>query len=227
MVALQEVTRRTTGRWCERLYAAGLQPLPGPPPPGDRRLGVLLAARARPRALAAPPVPWPERAVAAAVALDGRPVRVLNLHSPISQRPGLVKVHTLEAAHRWLADGAEPTVLLGDLNTPRREHPDGTTWSFARTSQGALRPERGERWEAAELGVTAQRLGPHGYVDAFRAVHGWARREVSWAYPNGGGWRLDHCLVRGALDVRLCEYVHEWRLSGLSDHAALVAEVRF
>jgi endonuclease/exonuclease/phosphatase family metal-dependent hydrolase len=226
-VALQEVTRTTTARWCERLRATCLQPLPGPPPPADRRLGVLLAVRARPGALAAPPVPWPERAVAATVAIDRRPVRVLNLHSPISQRPGLVKVHTLEAAHRWLAAGTGPTVLLGDLNTPRREHPDGTAWSFARTSNGTLRPERGERWETAELGVTAQRLGEHGYVDAFRVVHGWNRREVSWAYPNGGGWRLDHCLVRGAREVRLCEYVHEWRLAGLSDHAALVAEVTF
>ena len=154
-------------------------------------------------------------------------MRVLNLHSPISQRPGLVKVRTLEAAHDWLAGGDEPTVLLGDLNTPRREHPDGTAWSFARASGGALRPERGERWEAAELGVMVQRLAAHRYLDAFRAVHGYGRKEVSWAWAHGGGWRLDHCLVRGARDVRLCEYVHEVRRTGLSDHSALVADVAF
>jgi endonuclease/exonuclease/phosphatase family metal-dependent hydrolase len=188
---------------------------------------VLLATGAEPEPIAPPALPWPERAVAASVLLDGRGVRVLDLHAPLSQRPGLVKVRTLEAAHAWLADGTEPTVLLGDLNTPRREHPDGSAWSFARTSKGALRPERGARWEAAELGVTVERLGEHGYVDAFRAVHGWRRREVSWAFPHGGGWRLDHCLVRGAHEVRMCEYVHEWRLAGLSDHAALVADVVF
>ena len=221
------MTRRTGPQWIERLRAAGLRPLAGPPPADGRRLGVLLAARATPDPRSAPPLPWPERAVAATLDLGGTAVRVLNLHSPISQTPGLVKVRTLEAAYAWLAEGDEPTVLLGDLNTPRREHPDGTTWSFARTSGGALRPERGERHDAAELGVTAQRLGAHGYADAFRAVHGPERKEVSWAWPHGGGWRLDHCLVRGARDIRLCEYVHEVRLTGLSDHSALVADVAF
>ncbi|HEV8152805.1 MAG TPA: endonuclease/exonuclease/phosphatase family protein [Solirubrobacteraceae bacterium] len=227
VVALQEVTRTTTARWTERLTAAGLHPLAGPVPADGRRLGVVLAARTPPTPAGAPPIPWPERAVAMTVELDGRPVRVLNLHSPISQRPGRVKVRTLRAAHAWLADGDEPTVLLGDLNTPRREHVDGSAWSFARTSGGALRPERGEDWEAAELGVMVQRLGAHGYVDAFRAVHGYGRKEVSWAWAHGGGWRLDHCLVRGARDVRLCEYVHEVRRAGLSDHSALVADVAF
>jgi len=132
---------------------------------------------------------------------------------------------TLEATHDWLAAGDEPAIILGDLNTPRREHPDGSAWSFARTSDGALRPERGERWEAAELGVMVQRLRTYGYVDAFRAVHGYGRKEVSWAWAHGGGWRLDHCLVRGARRVRLCEYVHEVRRAGLSDHSALVADV--
>jgi exonuclease III len=90
-----------------------------------------------------------------------------------------------------------------------------------------LRPERGPRWERAELGGLEAGLGAHGYVDAFRAVHGYGRRQVSWAYPNGGGWRLDHCLVRGADDVRVCEYADAWRLGGLSDHSALVADARF
>ena len=226
-MALQEVTRATTARWTERLTAAGLHPLAGPPPAGGRRLGVVLAARKPPVPAPAPAIPWPERAVAATLDLDGRAVRVLNLHSPISQRPGLVKVRTLEATHDWLAAGDEPTIVLGDFNTPRREHPDGSAWSFARTSDGALRPERGERWEAAELGVMVQRLRAHGYVDAFRTVHGYGRKEVSWAWAHGGGWRLDHCLARGARDVRLCEYVHEVRRAGLSDHSALVADVVF
>ena len=225
-MALQEVTRTTAPSWRARLSAADLHPVSGADP-GTRRLGLLVATREPPSPIAAPAVPWAERALAVSVLLDGRPVRVLGLHAPLSQRPGLVKVRTLEAAHDWLAAGDEPTVLLGDLNTPRREHPDGTAWSFARTSRGALRPERGARWERAELGVLEAGLRAHGYVDAFRAVHGHERKQVSWAYPSGGGWRLDHCLVRGAGTVRLCEYADAWRLDGLSDHSALVADLRF
>ena len=46
-----------------------------------------------------------------------------------------------------------PRVLCGDLNTPRREQPDGTVWSFARDSRGRLREERAGFWDEAELGV--------------------------------------------------------------------------
>jgi endonuclease/exonuclease/phosphatase family metal-dependent hydrolase len=38
------------------------------------------------------------------------------------------------------------------------------------------------------------------------------------------GYRLDHILVRG-LEVRACEYRHDWRDQRLSDHAAMWAEV--
>jgi hypothetical protein len=39
------------------------------------------------------------------------------------------------------------------------------------------------------------------------------------------GYRLDHIMVRG-LDVVACEYEHAWRDAGLSDHAAMWAELR-
>jgi endonuclease/exonuclease/phosphatase family metal-dependent hydrolase len=38
------------------------------------------------------------------------------------------------------------------------------------------------------------------------------------------GYRLDHLIVRG-LAVMACEYEHEWRHAGLSDHAALWAQL--
>ena len=152
LVALQEVTRRTAPRWREHLRAAGLLhqldaldelpargPLPGPHP--DRRpLGVLVAARAPLRRLPPPDGPWPERHLAAIAGLDGVPVAVLAVHAPISQRAHGVKVLALEAVRAWLAGRPEPAAaLLGDLNTPRREHPDGTVMTFARDRDGGLR----------------------------------------------------------------------------------------
>jgi endonuclease/exonuclease/phosphatase family metal-dependent hydrolase len=39
------------------------------------------------------------------------------------------------------------------------------------------------------------------------------------------GYRLDHIMVRGAR-VEACEYRHDWRDAGLSDHAAMWAALR-
>jgi len=202
-------------------------PLPGPDP-ARRPLGVLLAARGALDPVAPPPGPWPERAVAARARLDDRDVLVLVVHAPISQRAHRVKVLALEAVHAWLAERPEQrVVLLGDLNTPRREHADGSVMTFAAERDGTLRPERGERHDEAERGVTEQGLRALGFVDAFRAVHGWEVKERSWTYPNGGGYRLDHVLVRGARTIRAAAYAHELRQAGLSDHSPLAVDVAF
>jgi len=66
-----------------------------------------------------PGLPWPERVLRARV---GGPAaaEVVNVHSPISQTAGLVKVRTHEALAAALRDHPGPAVLAGDLNTPRR-----------------------------------------------------------------------------------------------------------
>jgi exonuclease III len=149
-------------------------------------------------------------------------VEIVNLHSPIAPAPELAKIRTHEAMAAYLGGRPEPIVLCGDLNTPRREHPDGDVMTFAYTSAGKLRPERGERWDAAERAlVWGLRL--RGWVDCFRALNGYERREASWAFPHGGGWRLDHALALGVEPVAAA-YAHEWRKAGLSDHSALVVD---
>jgi endonuclease/exonuclease/phosphatase family metal-dependent hydrolase len=160
-------------------------------------------------------LPWPERAVS--VRVGG--AELLNVHSPISPSPGLAKVLTHEAllAHAAELDRA---VLVGDLNTPRRDLPDGTVLTFAHDTHGRLRPERGERWAAAERALVYTLRADHGWRDAFLDAP-----ERTWTFPgNKGGWRLDHLLVRG-VEVHARAYVHDWRLAGLSDHSALVADV--
>jgi exodeoxyribonuclease III len=117
-------------------------------------------------------------------------------------------------------------VLCGDLNTPRKEHPDGTIWTFARDQYGRLRPERGEAWDQAELALI-QRLHAYGFRDAYRALHGYDRRELSWKWPRlKGGDRLDHLLLCGPWDATRCRYLHEPRAIGLSDHSPLLAELQ-
>ena len=232
VVALQEVRATALAGWEAALahlgypHVAGTLPPDGAPRAPERRLGVVIASRTPIETLPAAEVPWPERYLVARTRLDGEVVEVHNVHAPISQKADMVKVRTLEAVHAALATGSDvPRVLVGDLNTPRYESREGDVQSFARTRAGRIRPSHGERHDHAEL-LLITGLGEHGYVDAFRDLHGYARRDRSWLYPHRKtGYRLDHIIVRG-LAVAACEYEHAWRDAGLSDHAAMWADLR-
>jgi exodeoxyribonuclease III len=225
VVCLQEVSRATIATWSE-LLASHLPHLAVAPTPADRGrrpLHTLTAARTTMTTLEVADVPWPERVLA--TRLDG--LELVNVHSPISTRPDLVKVRTHEAVFAHLAAGVGPRVVCGDLNTPRKEHPDGRVWTFARDRYGKLRPERGERWDAAELALI-KGLECHGFRDAFREFHGPERRELSWAWQRwGGGYRLDHLIASREVTVAGVVYLHEWREAGLSDHSALLAHIKW
>ena len=232
VVALQEVTARTLPLWEAACATIGLPHVactlpdadPDRAPATRRRTGVLLAARSPleplPEAL---PVPWPETALAARV--EG--VEVHTVHVPNAAN-GEVKPRTLAAVRAGLAARDGPRVLCGDLNTPRREHPDGTVWSFARDGRGRVREERAGFWDEAELGVVPG-LRDLGFADAFRGLHGYAERSPSWTFRrisgHGGGWRLDHVLCSAELEPVTCSYHHAWRDQDLSDHSALEAEL--
>src|SRR5581483_8331716 len=223
LICLQEISATTAALWTGALAAAGWRHIalakPDRQPPGRRPLSVLTAARQRLEPQSVPDVPWPERVLCTRAG----GLELLNVHSPISPSPGLAKVLTHEALHTYLAAGSGPRVLCGDLNTPRREHPDGQVWTFARTRHGKLRPERGERWDQAELALV-RGLENRGFRDGFRELHGYDSREPSWVWQRwGGGYRLDHLIVSEEVVVHDAHYEHEWRDARLSDHSALLA----
>lgn len=233
VVALQEVTGATLTLWRLALERIGLPhvraSLDAAKPPRRGRAGVLLASRTPLRdASTTLAVPRGETALAALAATAIGPVEVHCLHVPNAAN-GWVKAHTLEAIRVGL-EAAPPLarVVCGDLNTPRRELESGEVLSFARDSRGRLRPERGQRWDAAELGVVPG-LRDLGYRDAYRALHGYRSREPSWTWQriagHRGGWRLDHLFTSPELEPAASVYHHSWRDQGLSDHSALEADV--
>ncbi|HWH14823.1 MAG TPA: endonuclease/exonuclease/phosphatase family protein [Miltoncostaeaceae bacterium] len=226
LVLLQEVTSSTLPRWTAALQGANLAVRAGAPAgPGARRLGTLIAARDLAPPGADPGLEWPERAVGGVVRAPWGPVEAWSAYVPQAAN-GWVKVRTLEALARLLLrPGGPPRLLAGDLNTPRAESERGEITTFAQTRRGAAPvPERGPRWDAAERDILVG-LGPE-VVDAFRDHHGYGVRARSWRYPSGwGGYRLDHLLVSRDLRAGAITYVEEWRAAGLSDHAALVADV--
>jgi len=214
IVALQEITARSRDLWQAAFATIGLPHVIWSWPPRPRRTVVMIAARdaadpADPLAL-----PWPETTLAALVG----GVTVHTVHVPNAAN-GWVKPDTLAAVREGLAATSGPRVLCGDLNTPRREHPDGTVISFARDTRERLRPERGERWDSAELGVVPG-LRDLGFTDAFAED-----RQRTWVFSHGGGWRLDHVFVSAELATRASVYHHAWRDAGLSDHSALEVDV--
>jgi exonuclease III len=235
VVALQEVTRRTDPLWRRAFELLGLGHVrsgftdagAGVTRPGA--MWVMLASRVPlSDSSVTLEVPRPESAVTASVASEAGTIEVCCVHVPNAAN-GWVKPRTLGAIRSGLkAAPPAPRVLCGDLNTPRRELPDGETVSFARDSRGRLRPDRGEEWDAAELGVVPG-LRELGYADAFRTLHGYAAREPSWTWKriagHGGGWRLDHIFASPELRPVGCRYHHEWRENDLSDHSALEADL--
>jgi exodeoxyribonuclease III len=105
-------------------------------------------------------------------------------------------------ARRWTH---ERLVFLGDLNIVSRQHVPRFT---------AFRAWEYEALEALER---------HGLVDAYTLLY--PEEQVhSWIGRTGAGYRYDYAFVSAGLVPYLvdCEYVHEPRELGLSDHAAVV-----
>jgi exodeoxyribonuclease III len=238
IVALQEVTRRTRPLWNRAFELMGLTHVRASSVdtrPSDRGVGrrtlVMVGARMALDDVDRPlRTPRSESALSVLARSSLGPLEIHCVHVPNAAN-GWVKVETLQALRRGLETlSRAPRVLCGDLNTPRRELPDGTTISFARDSRGRVRPERGPEWDAAELGIVPG-LRDLGYRDAFRSCHGYASKSPSWTWKtiagHDGGWRLDHTFLSAELRPLACEYHHQWREQGLSDHSALETELEY
>lgn len=235
-VALQEVTRRTLPLWTRAFELMGLPHVrasalgvaSGRQGSGARTVVMIASRHALEDVEDALPVPRAESAVSVLVASGAGPVEIHCVHVPNAAN-GWVKVETLQALRHGLGRPATaPRVLCGDLNIPRRELASGETISFARDSRGRLRPERGQEWDAAELGVVPG-LRDLGLRDAYRTLHGYASPSPSWTWKtiagHNGGWRLDHVFVSQELTPVACDYHHDWREQGLSDHSALETDL--
>ena len=228
VVCLQEVTPTTLAPWTALFEALGLHVASSPwpvEPLGSRRLAVMIASRAPVEVVPVADLPWSERHLSVRTLVEGVEVEVHSLHAPLSGKPDRVKVRTLEALFAALVADDAPRIVCGDFNTPQYESREGDIQTFARTRSGKIRADYGERHDAAELLLVGE-LPRRGWKDAFRALHGYGARDRSYMFANRKfGWRLDHIVVSPGLEPVACEYLHEWREQGLSDHSAMWADV--
>lgn len=229
IIVLQELNTRTWPRHRDSLTAAAFGyttsalDLAPPRRSVDRSLAsfVAVASRWPMRACRRARVPAPEAMACVTVGSPFGSFDLIGVHIPTYGRPHdrMLKVETQEGLLMRLAKLSGPTLLCGDFNAPFAEEADGTVVPFAR--------RRGSRQYAAEarlMGAT----NSCGLTDLFRARHGYGVHAHSWCWKNRGrtgGYRLDHIFASGEFVVRACDYIHDWRLRGLSDHSAVYADV--
>ncbi len=156
----------------------------------------------------------PSRAAAITLNAPDGPIQIIGAYVP-SRDAGAEKT---ERKRKWLdacraALASRPggaAVFLGDLNVLEPSHQPHYPF-FA----------------PFEYDFYRQLTDDCGLVDAFRTLHP-DMVEHSWVGRTGDGYRYDHAHCTGDLASRLlaCDYVHQPRLSRLSDHSALSARLR-
>ncbi|MDQ2675393.1 MAG: endonuclease/exonuclease/phosphatase family protein [Actinomycetota bacterium] len=223
VVCLQEVRASTASRWREALGRVGLgfaidSGELAPP----RRLFNLTACRWEVRPLLGILAPQPERVFGGWAETPWGELEIWNAHIPPAPSNGLVKVETCELLFAALARTSERhRILCGDLNSPRYESEEGEVETF-----GSNHPDDAERWDAAERSLLLG-LADWDLTDVFRSLNGYGRRDISWVLHTRArrkhAHRLDHVLASSSLGATYCDYVHEWREAGLSDHSAMEA----
>jgi exonuclease III len=224
IVCLQEIRPSTVGPWAEALAADGLAfRMDSGAFRDGRRLFNLTLSRWELFELGPIGAPQPERVLSAVVESPAGPIEVHNAHIPPAPSNGLVKVETCEALFERLAQPADRRrILCGDLNTPRRETDEGEVETFA-----SNHPLHEARWDAAERALLVG-LGEWGLHDVFRGLNGYDRRDVSWVMHTRSrrraAHRLDHVLASPDTHPIACDYLHDWREAGLSDHSAIEAD---
>jgi exonuclease III len=206
---------------------------------GPRQYGLLIASRF-PLSAWEPGrfhVPWPERILSVNLEMPWGVLEVHTTHIPPGVTNSWIKIQLLEGLYTGLAySSPTPRLLCGDFNTPQLELPTGevVTWAQHINRNGVavirqqVRGGSGYRWDQGERQVL-QGLAAYDLHDVYRRLHGYATPAYSW-YPYRKdphrqarmlGRRFDHCLASASLRPVSCTYLHMFRESGLSDHAAL------
>ncbi|MET9360403.1 endonuclease [Streptomyces sp. NPDC006632] len=150
----------------------------------------------------------PHRAPAARLRFGPHTVGLLGLYVP--SRGNMVKKRRFQdavgqALPAFLGQFDGPVIVTGDLNVLEPGHtPPHSTF---------------RQWEYDFY----KAFPAAGLVDAFRHLHP-DLDDHSWFGREGSGYRFDHTFVTDGHKgcVKICQYVHEPREMGLTDHSAML-----
>jgi endonuclease/exonuclease/phosphatase family metal-dependent hydrolase len=250
VLTLQEVTfnQRKRRQFEERLAKMGLKCCPDSQRhTRGKDYGNLIASRwswtiepIEPRYSRDEP-PWRELLVQASVSVDGRSFLVMNVHIPNGSTYGWKKIDTFNALKDVVRRAKDtPCVVGGDFNEPQliplQDGGQIVTWGqYFEWREGRYeyweklsshgRTGKGEEWDAAVRWLF-EKEDEHGMRHAYWEAHGRGVMPVSFVTnPNRQPRWFDHMFVSQDFHVEQCEYLHELRLKGHSDHSALEAKL--
>jgi exodeoxyribonuclease III len=184
------------------------------PAPGEYGVMIISKLATQPDPITTQLTYLPTRAAGVLVTTNRGPVRVLSAYVPSRD----ASPEKIERKRRWLTEfstvlTASPqdlaTLFLGDLNILEPSHQPH--YAFFRTF---------------EYDFYRALTDAHGLVDAFRHLHP-ELTEHSWVGRTGDGYRYDHahCTKDLTTELTTCEYIHEPRITRLSDHSALTVRL--
>ena len=169
-------------------------------------------------------IPFPDSVLSATIASPKFNLEIHSAHIPPGSSQGWTKIETFEGIYKYLTEYTHsPRILCGDFNSPQLELPDGQILTWGQTRKGKIRKSRGARWDAGERGVI-QHLKNYDLPDVFRLLHGYEIQEYSIEMNHKGKItrrRFDHVFASKMLNPSSCQYLHEWREQGMSDHSPL------
>lgn len=245
VVALQEVTATTAKQLQENLSEIGLphslhsfQLDADTDLPKNRSLGVMIASRFPMVEMDRANVPWAEKSLSVALQLKSQTIDLHSAYIPPGSSNGWVKIETIEAVVKRVLEHSEnPKILCGDFNCPQKELDDGTiiTWGQELCADGPAKISnfwRGRptiRWDDAERSLFTT-LTDNGIRDVYRKLNGPKAKGYSWVLTRKGSEfrrRYDHVFATNLLKPVSCDYLHEPRLAGLSDHSPILVDFDF
>jgi len=181
-------------------------------------------------------LPWPQLLAQASVSINGRSIVVITAHIPNGSRNGWEKIDTFKALDKLVRQAkGRSCMVTGDFNEPQYTMQEGrvVTWGQEPDREGRFhcwdewafggRTGKGRQWDDAVRWLF-ENHDEHGLRIAYWEAHGHGTMDVSHVSGGQSRW-FDHIFVSADFRVDRCDYLHELRGPGLSDHSALTARL--
>jgi len=240
ILTLQEVTVGRLPAIRRALEALGYSVLDSCVPAArEKRYGNLVATSSQVAATAVPVegFPWPQLALRVRLDVGSGPFSVVTVHIPNGSANGWRKIDALEALRRLVESSRdEPLIVTGDFNEPQFQPlQDGQVVSWAKVRRAGRwatverltchgETDAGERWDSAVRWFFDAKAS--GLRNAFWERHGIGAMEPSHLAHGSSRW-FDHILATREFRVESCDFLHEWREQGFSDHSPLRAVLSY
>lgn len=244
IVTLQEVSVGQVDSFRKGLSEMGLQNVlySGRADSTEKRYGNIIASRwpiesvdwGSLKAL----LPWPQLVAHGVILIGGSLVNIVTAHVPNGAGNGWAKIGTFRVLAEIVRGlKGSPCILTGDFNEPQFAFQDDRIVTFGQeqTSDGTYRCWKewrfegqsgtGEEWDAA-VRWFFENHDDHGLRHVFWDASRYGSMEPTHVSCGNPRW-FDHIFISESFQVESCEYIHDIRLKGLSDHSALIAQLSY